>query len=608
MKKLFCAAAAAAMLLIPSLVYADTVINVPIDSRPISCEYFENLAELGGDEVITVDKADLDYFSAALSDSYFGNSVKVRQELSDIVSKNNKKSTVVIINSSSYITNGLVGSRCGQNYSGYTQAMNDLETLLKENKAPAYYFNLSMPRALPETRFNTIWRGGDGPELHGIGYFYLRANPDAADANYIKTNYAKPNPSQFLLEYGYVANKAAELGEKELTEWEREFYKYFKADFLYKQPYAAYIADYKKPYEATADIFSHLLEMQKKGLLDEITVSCDDMQLPDSINYFYGKGAKWVQTEKGTPVKYSFPRKMLSVDNNSIYKQFDRAYGSRERSYAMTGMGKKINFIFGTDEVPQLIYARTLSNRENLSADLDIITNSADRNAGKFDVTGIRSQLDCVKNFVSAGSKKTAKRFRLYLYNYGASGISADSMLIKMKNDYKKGNNIGLIELYTPGKSNKMFAAIASGSNAYPGINELSSYSSWNTTGNAIGLGIAHSQVYAVSEQVHHNPSVIVNAQIKMLAQHLYEDGIYTARGKLAVVNEGYRPTADEKVKSEKLYSVLNDGTLNFKDKIYRTGNAEYKIKDVEMTAYGFPWARTFDCYLDFDVKTEKLN
>ncbi|MBQ9519015.1 MAG: DUF4127 family protein, partial [Firmicutes bacterium] len=258
--------------------------------------------------------------------------------------------------------------------------------------------------------------------------------------------------------------------------------------------------------------------MQKKGLLDEIIVSNDDLQLPDSINYFYGKKAKWVQTEKGSPVKYSFARTMRSVAYNSIYKQFDSAYGSRERAYALVGRGKKVNFINGVDEVPQLIYARTLSKRKRLTADLNIITNHSDRTAGSFDITSIQSLLDTASNFVSSNHTKTQKKFNLYLYNYNVP-TEHKTFLQNMKKDYTKGANIGLIEIFKLKTGNRVLKDILNDtSKGYPSVTELSSYSAWNTNGNAIGLGIAHSQVYAITEQVNHNPTGYINKQLKVLA------------------------------------------------------------------------------------------
>ncbi len=606
MKKLITAiTGVAAALMMSSCIYADTVITAPIDSRPISNEYLGNLAELGGDDLITVEKKNLDFFTAYLSDSHFGNSKAVRNEIYDSVSQNNKKNTVVILNSSSYVTNGLVGSRVGKNYDEYLQAMNDLEELMTDFPEPDYYFNLSMPRSLPETRFNTIWREKDGPTLYGIGHFYLECTPDAADKNEIKTKYDVVSPEQILLEYGYVENKASELGERELTDWEKKFLRYFHINFSNKEPYRSYVEDYKKPYAASADMFAHLLEYQKKGLLDEIIISNDDIQLPESIKYFYGKNAKWVQTEKGTPIKFSFARTMRSVSYDSIYKQFDKAYGSRERSYALVGRGKNINFINGVDEVPQLIYARSLSKRKKITANFNIVTNQSDRTAGAFDLTSIQSLLGTASNFVAANNTKTQKKFDLYLYNYNVP-TEHKAFLQNMKKAYTKGDNIGLIEIFKIRTGNRVLQDILNDtSKGYPSVTELASYSAWNTNGNAIGLGIAHSQVYAITEQINHNPTVYVNKQLKVLAQHIYEDGVYTAHGKLELSNKGYKPYAVEEQFSDTLYPILNDGTVNFVGRTIKAGGKEFTVKKMDMTSCGFPWRRIFDIYIDFDIQTK---
>ena len=598
---------AASTVILSTAAYADTVITAPIDSRPISNEYLSDLAALGGDDVIGVDKKHLDFFTAYLSDSRFGNSKAVRSEIYDSVAENNKKNTVVIINSSSYVTNGLVGSRVGKNYDSCMQAMDEFEQLMTDFTEPDYYFNLSIPRSLPETRFNTIWREKNCPVLYGLGHFYLECMPDAEDKKEIQAKYDVVTPSQILLEYGYVENKAAELGERELTEWEKKFLRYFHTDFAYKEPYKTYVENYKKPYTACAEMFARLLVMQKKGLLDEIIVSNDDLQLPDSIKYFYGKKAKWIQTEKGSPIKFSFARTMRSVAYNSIYKQFDAAYGSRERAYALVGRGKKVNFINGVDEVTQLIYARSLSKRKKLTADLNIITNQSDKTAGSFDVTSIQNLLDTAGNFVSANHNKTQKKFDLYLYNYNMP-TEHKSFLQKMKKDYSKGDNIGLIEIFKIGTGNRVLKDILNDtSKAYPSVTELSSYSAWNTNGNAIGLGIAHSQVYAITEQINHNPTVYINKQLKVLAQHIYEDGIYTARVKLALSNQGYKPYAVEEEKSDTLYPLLNDGSVNLVGRTVKAGGKEYIIKKSEMKSYGFPWRRIFDIYLDIDITTKQV-
>ena len=599
----FAAALCAAMM--SSVVYADTLITSPIDSRPISNEYLGNLAAVGGDRFISINDEYLDLYSNDLSASRQGNSAKVREELADIVAKNNKRSSTVIINSSSYFTNGLVGGRCGKNYADWKNAMTELEDMLEENTEPTYYFNLCMPRSLPETRFNELWLKSDDPTKRlGIAYFYLKHNKNADDAAAIRASYGEPDPSQYLLEYGYVENKAFELGENALTPWETEFLHYFRDNFVKNKRYSDYVNYYKEPYTITAEMFGELMKLQQKGLLDEIIVSNDDLQLPNSIIYFASKGAEWIQTEKGTAIKYSFPRRMLVSDNNSIYKRFDRVYGSRERSNALVGRGKNINILFGVDEVPQLIYARSLAKKENLTADFNLITESAEKTAGKFDVTGVADLVANDMNFVSTTGSKTKRKFDLYVYNCKI-GKDPTSLLASMKKNYDSGHNLGLIEVLS-GKDTRMIKSIADDSNGYASVSMLSSYSAWNTNGNAVGLGIAHSQVFAVSEEKHHNPSVIVNAQLKMLAQHIYEDGIYTGHGKLALANKGYKPTVSEKEYSQTLFDLLNGENVKFEGKTYRVGNTDYMITKEKMTKCLFPWQRIFDCYVDFDFRTEK--
>ena len=62
-------------------VFAHTVINIPLDSRPVSYEYFDNLSRIGGDNCITVSKDNLDYFSNDTTKNHLGNSLAVRDEV-----------------------------------------------------------------------------------------------------------------------------------------------------------------------------------------------------------------------------------------------------------------------------------------------------------------------------------------------------------------------------------------------------------------------------------------------------------------------------------------------------------------------------------------------
>lgn len=587
-------------------VFADTIITVPVDSRPVSVEYLEDLATLGGDEFICVDKANLDFFSVIDEDNHFGNSKAVRQDLYNLVSENNTSTTRVIINSSSYFSNGLVGSRCGSSYEDYKQALADLKQLMTDFKYPTYYVNLSMPRTLPETRFNEIWR--DNQSVHGIGYYYLKYNPQAEDKATIRNYYYNVNPTQLIMEYSYTYNKAQELGLEKLTPWERDFLTYCSNNFANRDPYRTYLEYYKVPYKTTAEIFSGLVEFEKQGLLDEIIVSNDDFQLPNSIVYFNGKGEKWASS-----VKYSFARTYMSTGRDSIYKQIDSAYGTTEKSYGLFGKSNKINFIFGTDEVPQLIYARDLSKRADLSANIKVISNDINREASTYDITRPQALADASVAFTSYGKNKTAKSFDIFMYDYNVK-TNTQSFLNSMSKSRLAKNNIGLIELFANSTMNSgentIFKTIKNKQTDYFALTELDSYSAWNTNANAIGLGIAHSQVFGIAQEKSENVRATATAQFNVLLQHILEDGTYTIQTKRNFANMGYKPTREEREYSQTLYDSFNFSQLQeeFKDITVEIKGRSFKILNTSLVKCNFPWGRTFDCYVKVDTQVKEVN
>jgi hypothetical protein len=347
--------------------FANTVVTAPLDSRPISTDYLSDLAAVGGDKVEYADKENLDYFSATEANNHLADSKAVRADVAEKVAQHNTAGTTVIINTSSYITNGLVGSRCGKNYADCDTALSDLRSLVYANRNPKYYINIQIPRTLPETRFNQIWVNDD--KVKGLGWYYLQSHKDYEKYSEFSKAYAEVTPSQLLLEYGYVQSKYEEKGAESLSAWEKSFLNDFKKNYYSKSSYKKCIDDYRLPFKKAEEIFAYALELQKEGRLSDIVVSNDDIQLPNSVVYLYNNGGNdgnWIQTENGTAVKFSFARGALQADRNSICNQISTAYGITERADALRGLGKKVNVIYGTDEIPQLIYARSLAQRKGV--------------------------------------------------------------------------------------------------------------------------------------------------------------------------------------------------------------------------------------------------
>lgn len=588
-------------------VYADTIITAPIDGRPISNEYLENIVEIGNDDFYTVSDDGLDFFSSYEPDNHLGNSEKVREEIYSLVSEHNNKYTTVIINTSSYITNGLVGSRCGVNYDNYTQAVEDLEKLVTDFPEPTYYVNLAVPRTLPETRFNEIWCNDE--KLRGLGYYYLKYNENAEDYDVINSKYGYVTPTQYIMEFSYVANKAEEIGESKLTQWEKAFLNYFNNNIKNKAPYKEYVDYYKKPYEATASIGKQLIKMQKEGLIDQIVISNDDLQIPDSITYFYNKGCDWVQTKNNSPVKYSYARTYVETGNNSIMKSIGEIISKEELSKAGNGTGKYVNIIYGTDEVPQLIYARDYARRKYLTANIKFLYNDVSQNVSTFDVKEPGNIARTAFNFVKGDvGKYTQNGSTVYIYDYRLKTDKTASAQNQLKKDKDKGANIGLIELFDGTKENKIFKDLLYNKKRLS-LADMDMYSAWNTNGNAIGLGVAHMQVISVAKETTSKPADTLKAQVKVMVQHSIEDGLYTKSGKLTLSNKGYKPNVQDRTKSQTLYELMDTEKITglFEGVTMGNSEGEYKVDSVSIKTLNFPWGRTFDIYVDTDVEVSKV-
>ncbi len=588
------------------------VITAPIDGRPVSLDYLSDIAEINGDSFFAPDKDTLDIFPINAGYSRFVKSDVVREQIREQVSSANNEDTTVIINTSSYMTGGLVGSRVGDNYSDVKEALGELESLTAEYDKPSYYVNLSMPRTLPETRMNSIWR--DDKKYQGMGYYYIKDNPESEDYEYINKNLSLVTPSQLIMEWSYVENKKYELGEDALTKWEKEFINHFNRVYRSYEPYKTYLSKYVMPFSSVSEIFSRLLKMREEGKIDEIIISNDDFQIPDFITYFNGKGADWIPKENGTPIKFSFARNYITNGPRCIYKLLKDERGVYEASKSLNGKSEDINFIFGTDEIPQLIYARDLSKRKNVSSDINVISTSKDSAVGEFDVLKINSLVKNDINFVSAGKKKTEGKIDLYVFDYSNKDITSGTIIKQMEESKNKGNSVGLIEIFDSSVlasgNNTVFLTLLNNAkerNGKLGINELACYSAWNTNANAIGLGVAHSEVFGIMRENCTDEKAFLKSHLNLLAVHCAEDGFYTLKGKLALTNERFVPVYEDTLKSEKLPPVVGaeEVTAAFNDRKYIVKGKTYLTDNFNLSEYNFPWGRLFECYLNFgcDIK-----
>ena len=599
-------------LLFPLSVSAATVITSPVDSRPISTSYLENLVSINNDKLITIDSSYLDMFTA--DTEKFADSKKVRELIRENVSKNNSSDTTVIINTSSYFTGGLVGSRCAAQYENTDTALKELLNLVTDYTQPKYYINIAMPRNLPETRGQKIWP--DEEKIKGLSYFYLQSNPNCEDREKIESTYSLVSPSQFLLEYGYVYNKQSEKGSYQLTDWEKAFLDYCNKNYVNNKTYGQYIKNYITPFSETAKICDSLIRWQRAGKIDEIIIGNDDLQLPQSISYFYSKKADWVPLENGTPVKYSFSRTYMNIGNSSVVKRMERAFSKTETDNALVGKGKSINFIFGMDEIPQLIYARSLAERYGSSADIDITNYRTNSVAADYDVLSNDKLAENARNFISANLAPSGDKTDMYIFDYTVCNENDKADFISKLSSSAENNDVALIELYShdviSSGSNFVFRQLLSDSaenNNSFGIADLTAFSAWNTSANAIGLGFANAGVYSLAKQHCTDFKAVTEGETKMLAQHIYEDGLYFGGARDYLSSKGYKPTKEEMLSSSELYNILNNDSVTkaFEKKRFNINGKHAYLTEFKLENTAFPWQRLFDCKINVSCKSAEI-
>ncbi len=599
-------------LLFACAAYAAPVVTSPIDSRPVSNDYLENLVSLNGDTLYTVPAENLDLFTSDVEK--FADSELVRASVRENVKNHPNSDTTVIINASTYFTGGLIGSRCAQQYENTDEAVKELFSLISDYPKPKYYVNIAMPRNLPETRGQEIWP--DNNKITGIGEFFLKYNPDYSDYDTVYEKYSLVTPQQFLMEYGYVYNKRLELGEDALTDWEKDYLEFAERQYVNNDTYSQYIKNYITPFEKTADICENLIRWQRVGRISELIIGNDDLQLPDSISYFFSNGENWVQLENGTPIKFSFSRTYMTSGENSVVNRMTKTYSKEETALALEGKSDNINFIFGMDEIPHLIYARSLAQRAGHSVNIEIINFKNNKVAADYDVITPSRLLEYDKNFVSAGLEPYGRKFRLFVFDYG---VCSEDDLKNVMNEMSKASQqgeTGLIELYTYGTltgKNFLFNTLLENSankTGSIGISDLSCFSAWNTNANAIGLGIANAQTYVISKKSTNNFKTFAENQMKILAQHIFDDGIYYGRIREYLTSEGYSPTHDDMTESPYLCSLFNSDLVSraFEGKRFKIDGRTAGIFNLKLKNAYFPWGRLFDCATEISCDVKEIH
>lgn len=595
--------------LFPATAFSETIITAPIDSRPISTDYLEKLANLQGDCVILPEDKYLDLFTQDGSVEKLADSPRIRKEIEDKVKINNHEDTTVILNCSTYFSGGLVGSRAGANYQGTEEGLEDLYHLVSEYSKPSYYVNISMPRNLPETRGQKIWP--DEEKIRGLSFFYLQDHPEDRNKETIRTKFSYVTPIQFLMEYSYVLNKSEELGKESLESFEKSYLSYVERVICSDKEKLSYIEQYKAPFYQTAKMFESIIRWERVGLIDEVIIGNDDLQLPESIAWFYKtESPAWIPTEHGSPIKFSFARTCSLIGEKSILGKIVSNYSEIEAELAYEAKSEHVNFLFGMDEIPQMIYARDLAKRTGMSTNLQISGLEDTGVVADYDVLAPEKLVENAQNFLSAGREKKGLPIEVFVYDY-TNPPKKDAFLNQMEKAIESGKKIGLIELFaydTAEGKNAIFLDILDGKQSFS-VSDLVCYNAWNTNANTIGLGLSHAAVFGISQESGIDGQTLIQGQGSFLGMKLIEDGIYMGQVRRRLQSEGYVPKAGEEKDSYLLKQRLCIDKIieQMSGSMYRTKEGLWKIGEFQMDRCAFPWRRVFDCEIDISCKVNRV-
>lgn len=413
-----------------------TVITVPIDSRPVSNQYFKLLTEIGGDncEVITEGlDGGMNLQSKPISVEYtkftIGNSVDTRASLLQKVNSIVGNKTI-IINTASCFTNGLIGSRMPTSYYGldengknkeaiedltfkssgdgnafidtWIDYLEELHAVINEQGSDSrIYVHCAIPRTEPGAHLGNCTHARPGNNNGTWAEKAWEFESDGLGLSYFKdpNNYQTTSCRDILREWSYLENKYLHTkkddGTHGLEDYEWNCLVHYNEMYRYNDsPYRTDIFNaYNNLYVNAEYFIIKLMECVSNGVIDELIIGVDDINFPE----FYNND---VSFDKGS-VKYSFAQTCL--DNIMNYhinnlQEIDNINDSIECC------AEHINYLLGTDETPQVIYARDLTRRMHRTpkyVNYALYGTGSMDNVGQYDIDTISDVLRKTQNFIT---------------------------------------------------------------------------------------------------------------------------------------------------------------------------------------------------------------
>lgn len=579
-----------------------TIINAPIDSRPVSRSNFSYLVGAAGYDYKEISDG-LDYMGTDGTTYYGGNPSTVRSELSSTVSNYNNADTTVIVNASSYFFGGLVEVN---NYEKYNNIdVSAISSLISNNINPTYYVVINLPRTLPDFRVIPLPSGisSEYSQVSGLQDYYASTTSPATSTSFYEAT-AEWGYFHYYNKIKAKQNNTTELEIfKQLPEYVQEFCKKFY------NKYPTFLDNYGGMYENFLT-FLNQTNSQLSSISNakyQILVTTSDMILPWFISQHVGEAGSsnfnYIESEDGvTPKKYSGNYyDLININGNSNYC-----------------------IINGGDETNHLILAKELVGKTNNAVNFNYIAPTDNSSISSSTLSQIKGDYDSInlwnclnerENFInskSSGYSKTTIDTYLQINNstlnssqvyYSAKNINEnknEKIVIGISGINSNGNNI-------TGFDDNLFQGLCKDYNIF----NLPYCSSWNTLGNSTGIALASAAVYNTLEKDLSSSQNDISSVQSRLTNYTNYKLISVLEGIVYNNNKGSLSENDVQLAERIRYSSTDSSkSMDLLNELvkgkYKTGNYGYTFENAGISAQR-PWHRLFEVKINPELSTINL-
>ena len=491
------------------------IVNIALDSRPISREYVENLSSVYGLNYIEIGSNYLD--GNTVDNGYYpGDSKSLFNSFENNMPLYNSNNTNVIVNTSSLFYGGLIALNVYHDEILIENNVNRLENIIKNNNDSFYNIVITTPRVRPEYRLN--YYKNDDNDYIDISLYYAEDvifsnikdqlnKPDidyACDVRYTicRDNMYQVDLLQIIMQYEYIKSyiKENNISESVYNNPNTNNYFYLLYQKVNQNDVIIYdsnnnvvnnisikkiINQYEDLFESHKSYMNKLLKLKSKYNNVDLIYGIGDYEIPDIVEYLNGINAFNMDVDQyNNPIKYSYLYSILNDTNN-----FNNIT------------------ILAADEINSIITSRigldnyNRKNENKYYVDYSLkIDNILKNEITHYEYVGAE---DFYNNTISYINKNTNKNYNKikgniympYVKTFYINNDTNYNVIINEKN-YNLTNKDSIVFLSTP---NVGIPYTFNTINDNPILN-YKIVTNWNTRNNAIGLGISKSLAIDILE------------------------------------------------------------------------------------------------------------